>query len=96
MKRRFVICVDNPTIEQQDKLTNHFDDHPNFGYWHWFRDTWLVVDPTNTYTALTMRDLIKKTIPGAYTMVFLVDDGTDWAGFGSKKMYDWMNETWPD
>ena len=100
MKNRFILIIDSPSKEQQDSVTQFFREQYNQGqdcsYWHWFSDLWLLVDNTNTWTVDKLRDKIKELIPGAHLLVFLVEKGNLWSGFGPKKMGNWLYSTWQD
>lgn len=96
MKRRFVICVDDSTGTQQDTLTKYFKDSGKVGYWHWFSDMWLLTDPNRHWTANSLRDKVKELLPGTHIMIVQIDGDNTWSGFGSTKMFDWMNDTWSE
>ncbi len=94
MKRNFVVCVDDATREQQDKLTQFFKEEANVGYWHWFNDLWLVTDPYNNWSAGSLRDKIREMLPGAHNVVIQIDGSNTWSGFGNTKMFEWFHDTW--
>jgi hypothetical protein len=94
VKRRFVLCVDNATKEQQDTLTEFLKETSELGYWHWFSDVWLVIEYDQTWTAGKFRDHLNHIIPGANKMVFQIDGDNTWSGFGNEQMFKWMKDTW--
>ena len=93
MKRKFVVCVDDATKEQQDSLTQFFEK-ADVGYWHWFSDLWLVADPYNKWSATSLRDKTNEILPGAHSVVIQIDDSDTWSGFGNPKMFEWFRNTW--
>lgn len=95
MKQRFVILVDNPTKEQQNRITQFFKSQPT-GYWHWFSDAWLITDTTGEWAAGSIRSKIQELVPGIDTLVLKVDNDKGWAGFGKKEKFAWLFRTWTD
>ena len=73
MKRKFVVCVDDSTKEQQNKLTQFFKNEANMGYWHWLSDLWLVTDPNNYWSAGSLRDKVGELLPGSHNVVIQID-----------------------
>ncbi len=94
MQRKFVICVDDSTSNQQDTLTQYFQDNDSISYWHWFSDLWLITDDDKNWTNVTLRDKVKKLLPKANIMVIQMDGENTWSGFGNIKMFEWLDETW--
>lgn len=97
MKRRFLICIDNATKEQQNIVTEYFKNHDNTAYWHWFSDLWLfIVYDNKDWTTQFIRDALSTLLPEAHKMVFQLDDGKKWSGFGNPEMFKWVSNTWAD
>jgi len=95
MKQRFVVLADEISKEQQDVITAFFKEQPT-GYWHWFKDSWLIIDISNVWSVAKIRDKIQELVPGVNVLVLKVESGTDWAGFGRKDKFEWLHETWVD
>lgn len=94
MKNRFVLIIDGADKQQQDVISNYFKDH-SFGYWHYIKDTWLLVDYDGTWTVSTIRAKARELLPDINLMIVLkVDDSSAWAGLGNKGNFDWLNDTW--
>jgi len=93
MKRRFIICVDDSSKEQQDALTQFLKDK-KVGYWHWFSDVWLMTDPQRKWTASQLRNELESLLPAAHKLILQIDGESTWSGFGKTKMFDWLKQTW--
>lgn len=98
MKKRFVVCLDSSTPEQ-NKIFKSFLQENKLGWWHWLATTWLVSDSKGKYTAKDIRDTVKRCFPGVHMIVLEIRGADDtWAGFGSSKpdknMFDWLKENW--
>jgi hypothetical protein len=93
MKRRFIVCIDQATSEQQNLLTQ-FLKNKGVGYWHWFSDLWLVTDTTLQISANSLRDEINTILPGAHKLVVQIDGQQTWSGFGPTQMFNWLKNTW--
>ncbi len=94
MKRKFIICVNDPTAQQQDTITEFLKGTGTLGYWHWMSDIWLVTDPNFLWTSEKIRDLISSLIPGVFNLVIQIDGSHRWSGFGDPDMAKWLEETW--
>lgn len=95
MKRRFVVCIDNTTKEQQDIVTAWFKKS-GVGYWHWLKDMWLVTDPLMKWNANKLRDELNSLLPSSYKMVIQIDGENTWSGYGNTNMFKWLKDTWID
>ena len=93
MKRRFIILVDDATSDEQNRLTDFLRKRPMV-FWHYFSDSWLVVDTDAQWSTATLRDQLVKLLPGKMVMVLHVDNGTTWAAFGAVKNFDWIQSDW--
>ncbi|MES1934325.1 hypothetical protein T35B1_17051 [Salinisphaera shabanensis T35B1] len=95
MKNRFILVVDDATKEQRDEITRFFKEQQT-GYWHWFKDTWLITDISQRWNSVSLRDAIQRLVPGVNTLILKVESGTDWAAFGRKEQFEWLHKTWND
>lgn len=93
MVQRFVVALDSASQEEQDKITNYLKSK-SFGYWHWFRDLWLVTDPTYSWSVAMLRDKLQEQVPGTTMLIVPVENGTQWAGYGSKQSFEWLHDEW--
>jgi hypothetical protein len=94
MKRRYVICIDDATAEQENKVTAFLKEN-KVGWWHWIKNIWLVYDNTDKWpTAGTLRAQITSAVPGPTFLIILLDEGNGWSGYGPPKMYEWIHKNW--
>jgi hypothetical protein len=98
MKKRFVICL-NSSTKEQDELLKQFIKEKNFGWWHWLSNTWLLIDDNGTFSAANIRDELKNIYPVVHMLVLeLNGKGDSWAGFGTitpeKDMFKWLKDYW--
>ncbi len=101
MRKRFIVCLNEGTTKEQDKLFIDFINKNKVGWWHWLSTTWLIVDSSGLLNARDLREKIKEVFPGNYNMVFeFSDEKNTWAGFGKnngdKNMFDWIKKNWKD
>jgi hypothetical protein len=92
MTKRFIIVLDTCTKEQEEAVRLSIKD---LTWWHWLPNVWLLTDTTGAFSAITLRDHIRKAIPMVYILVFeLNDKGDTWAGYGpsteQRNMFDWI------
>lgn len=96
MKQRFVLIVDDATIQDQNTVSAFFRDKPP-GFWHYLSDIWLVVTSDGEWSVGTLRDQIRLLLPEKRVFVFEVDRGSAWAAFGNSKSFEWISGQWePD
>lgn len=98
MKKRYVVCV-NKSTEDQDQIFLDYIKEQGFGWWHYLKDTWLLVDSLGESSSAKIRDVVKESFDNEYNMVFQLDeDEGTWSGFGPKSenrnMFKWINENW--
>lgn len=98
MKKRYIVCVNNSTEEQEQKFLEYIKEQ-GFGWWHYLKNTWLIIDVLDKSDVSGIRDNVMKAFEGEYTMVFQLNEkeGT-WSGFGPKSderdMFKWIKEKW--
>ncbi|OFX25758.1 MAG: hypothetical protein A2041_14615 [Bacteroidetes bacterium GWA2_31_9b] len=98
MKKRYIICVNNSSEEQEKKFIDYIKSE-KFGWWHYLKNTWLVIDLNGNSEISEIRDKVKELFDNEYNMVFQLkeDEGT-WSGFGpkseQKNMFKWIKENW--
>lgn len=95
MKSRFILVVHDITKDQENAITNSFSE-AGLGYWHWFKDCWLVVDGSGVSTHGSIRDTVLRVAPNVNCLVFKIDSESAWSGFGEKTKFEWFNKTWKD
>ena len=96
MKGRYVVCIDDTTVEQQNKVTKYFKELDNVGYWHWYSDLWLVTDPGDQLSTEKIRQGLDALLPDANKIVIEVESGYAWSIFGKEDSFKWLHETWSD
>ncbi|MGO8881188.1 MAG: hypothetical protein ACLQMS_16995 [Desulfomonilaceae bacterium] len=93
MKKRFVVCVDSPTRQQEDSITLFFEKEDSLNYWHWFSHSWLVVAREDDWTTKSLRKTLNDIVPGVSIIVLQIENGK-WSIKGDKKSFNWLHETW--
>lgn len=98
MKKRFVVCLDSSTSEQNKSFKGFLQDN-KLSWWHWLSSTWLLADKNGRFTAKEIRENVRLCYPGVHTIVLELSGSDDtWAGFGptrpDKNMFDWLKENW--
>ncbi|MGA2475740.1 MAG: hypothetical protein ABSF73_03885 [Terriglobia bacterium] len=100
MKKRFIICLDAPVTPNQPQALLDFLRAKGYGWWHWFPNTWLVVDNSGTLNHTVLRDIAKIAYPGAFLLVLELPEGMNgrWSGFGiasgPQDQFKWIQEQW--
>jgi hypothetical protein len=98
MKKRFIVCIDDSTKEQDQKFIEYIKEN-GFGWWHYLKNTWLIADSTGKSSVSEIRNMVKESYDNEYNMVFQLneDEGT-WSGFGpsseKRNMFKWIKENW--
>lgn len=98
MKKRYIVCVDKSTEEQEQKFLEYIKKE-GFGWWHYLKNTWLIVDSLGNSNESLIRDEALNAFDNENNMVFLLNEneGT-WAGFGpnseKRDMFKWIKENW--
>lgn len=68
------------------------------GFWHWTPSAWIIMDSTNTFTADSVRDMLRETHPNVHSLVIEIPSSGPWAGFGPvsgpNDMFAWMHSEW--
>lgn len=92
MRSRFVVVVDESTPEDQEAITDAVKAEEGVGWWHWFPQTWLIVDVKGR-DAIWWRDKLRLAAPNAHFLVVKATGGV-WAAAGTKKALQWLHEQW--
>jgi hypothetical protein len=95
--KRFIISGNIPhTAEATQRLVTRLKTiNPDIAWWHYFGGLWLVVDSADKLNANRMRDELRTLFPGIQFMVFEIEPGGTWAGWGPTKSKQWLDEQWP-
>ena len=98
MKKRFIICINNSTKEQDEEFMTFIRSN-NLSWWHWLSNIWLISDKQGKLTASQIRDEIKIIFDNEYNLVLEINNEKDtWAGFGpkteDKNMFKWLKNNW--
>ena len=92
-KKKFVLFIDdNFSVEERDKITNHFKG--KYAYWHWISNVWLLSTSKDGVTTESIRDEVKDLVNRGTILVINASDSQGWSGFGQKKKFEWMHSTW--
>ncbi|MEQ8244577.1 hypothetical protein [Fulvivirga sp.] len=98
MKKRYIVCVNNST-EQQDQTFLNYIREQGFGWWHYLNNIWLLTDSSGKSSIKEIRDHAKVSFDDEYNMVFQLNEteGT-WSGFGpnseTRNMFTWIKKNW--
>lgn len=97
MKRRYIVCFDDLTVEQSKLITEDLKSK-GLGWWHWINNVWFVVDSSGTFSAREIRDSLKKIANQRMIVVEMNEKGDTWAGVRAKdpeqKMFNWIKNIW--
>lgn len=68
-----------------------------FGWWHYLKNTWLIVDSSGKSQASEIRDKVREVFDNEYNITFQINSSGDtWPGFGpkpeDKNMFKWIHE----
>ena len=67
-------------------------------WWHWIENFWMIVDPHNRLTALSLRDaLLQITSAGRPSRRFIVVDAEGsrtWGGAATQEEANWLPDVW--
>jgi hypothetical protein len=92
----FVIAAQSPTVQQQNAITMLFRGKPEYGFWHWTSEFWILDVQSEAITSVTLRDMISVAAPGLSFAVFGLDPRPgDWAMLSDPKWSEWMEGSWP-
>lgn len=98
MKKRFIICVNNSTKEQENNFVE-FLKSQKVGWWHWLSNTWLISDNNGKTNASYWRDHSRDVFENENILVIEINNEKDtWSGFGpstdEKNMFKWLHDNW--
>jgi len=97
MKKRFVVGI-NLTSEDDEKRLASYLKKTRYGWWHWIKNFWLIIDGQGTLTATQLRDEIIQLFPSTNLFVIELKDKGTWAGMGPTNpifdMFKWIREGW--
>jgi hypothetical protein len=98
VKKRFILCVDGCTKEEQNSLSQYFRaQRPVLGFWHYYSDMWLIVDVNDVWTHVTLRDKMIEILPNKSIFITGVTEGSLYAMRGRKDSFGWFKTQWePD
>lgn len=97
MKKRFIVST-NFANRQQHETFKAFLNGNSLTWWHWLAATWLIIDYSGQWNAISIRDLANIAYPNLYCLVIEVPHGDSWAGWGTtnkpRDMFEWMRDYW--
>jgi len=98
MKKRFIILLEKSAPVFSNAFIAYVEVK-GWGFWHWFPDSFLIVDNSGTTTLEALRDDVRKHFPNSFNLVVEVPrNGGNWAGFGpntpSNDMAAWLRQVW--
>lgn len=99
MKKRFIILLDEITEgKDKDDDFRKFAKSHNYGYWHWFPNSWLIDDSMGTSSASEIMDKVREIYGVNNFVVELGPDNDTWSGYGPKSeksnMFEWLHKYW--
>lgn len=99
MKKRYIVLLDEITEEKdKDDEFRKFADSRNFSWWHWFPNSWLIIDHDGDSSALEIRDAVRDTYNINNFVIELRPNDDTWSGYGPKgkdnNMFEWIHEYW--
>jgi hypothetical protein len=90
---KFVLILPNSTLQQQVAVKNLFPP-ARAAWWHWASEVFLISTQENP-TVNELRDELQRTFPGLQTLVFKIEGGSHWAGWGPLDWQKWFDQFWP-
>ena len=95
MTRRFIVSTDPLTADEETKFAEAVKIA---AYWHWLPNFWLLVDPTRTLNAESIRNAVKAINSTKRCLVLEVEAKT-WAALTKpdaqgRDMGAWIKSTW--
>jgi hypothetical protein len=98
MKKRFVVVIDNTTVEQ-DAAFREYLKKEKFNWWHWLESLWLIIDYNGKWDVKRLRDEVNKFYTSENLLVLEIgESGSHWSGYGPKaperNMFKWLHEHW--
>lgn len=92
----FMIAAHSPNLWQRNAITTYFHGKPEYGFWHWTPDFWLITTSNYANTSEGIRNAIVQIAPGLHFAVFGADPrANDWAMFSNEKWAEWIRQNWP-
>jgi hypothetical protein len=88
----FVVACEAQDVNVRNSLTNRIRSTPGVGWWHYFPQFWIIIDPVHR-NAVWWRDWLHTVAPAATFLVF--EAGPDWAGYISNEQAEWINQNMP-
>ena len=79
MERRFIVCTDEATVEQENKISMFFKNDTGTAFWHWFHAVWLITDPNMKWTPGALRDALRDIVPQCSLLVIEVKEALRWS-----------------
>lgn len=91
----FIIAATSPTQEQRNAITLFFQGKPQYGFWHWMPDFWIITTTDHEITARQLLDMIKAAVPSLLSGfgVFAIEP-LDWALYSDPKWGEWLDQNW--
>nr|WP_321357328.1 hypothetical protein [uncultured Draconibacterium sp.] len=98
MEKRYIVCIDDSTEEQDENFIKYIKSK-EFAWWHYLKNTWLLIDTNGKSNVTDIRDKVKECFDNKYNMIFQMKEGEGtWAGFGPKgekrNMFNWLKNNW--
>jgi len=97
--RRFAFMVDRARPNAADRFTQWLNSQDDVRYWHYFRDSWLVVDHANPARDVDdwHKILEQYFAPGPFLVIRVADNAMDVkaaAGLMREDSAPWFNQFW--
>jgi hypothetical protein len=89
----FIIAVEAPTPEEANAITKLFQGKPEWGFWHYLSNFWIVTTGSPATTA-SLSEMIDQIIARKLYIVLSVSDQKTYFGRLPNEAHDWFSKTW--
>ena len=91
MSRRFVILTHSASAIEQQAIRGALG---TLGWWHHLPQSWLVIDPSESVTLVSLRDKIIAAAPSMTFYILEIPVGSTWGGKAPVHMREWLDTEW--
>jgi hypothetical protein len=91
---KFIVIIPNSTLNQVLAVKSLYP--PNrAAWWHHSNDVWLLSFVQDIETVLTVQQELQRVLPQVNMVIFKVESGAPWAGWGPQEWRNWFDQYWP-
>jgi hypothetical protein len=91
---KFIVVIPNSSIQQVMIVKNLFPPQ-KAGWWHHSNDVWLLYFSQGGHTVQSVYNDLQRVLPGVGMLVFKVEEGAPWIGWGPDGWKKWFAQYWP-